>query len=152
MCALSGSGTALAWGRARFFDMDDYQEVPAPRPIFPDQTARAVSCTQDDATALVSDVVLLRWEHRQAFIASAPVVAMAGGCVIESPAALRCWPGRMSLVDLDGPARLIGTGDVSRCVVIDANRLRCWGDNEYGQLGGGTAEAAETPTPVVGFE
>ncbi|NVB42438.1 hypothetical protein G6O69_31735 [Pseudenhygromyxa sp. WMMC2535] len=43
----------------------------------------------------------------------------------------------------------ISLGYQSTCAVIEGGRLRCWGDNAYGQLGyGNTADIGDTETPA----
>lgn len=91
-------------------------------------------------------------------------------CVVlaESGGAM-CW-GRNSLGSLgDGtlttrstPVAVVGLatgvlqiaarGD-STCALLRGSRgVRCWGKNDYGQLGDGTTTARTVPTPVTGLE
>jgi alpha-tubulin suppressor-like RCC1 family protein len=42
-------------------------------------------------------------------------------------------------------------GDDHTCAVLADNTVRCWGFNEYGQLGDGTGENRNIPVPVAGL-
>jgi hypothetical protein len=42
----------------------------------------------------------------------------------------------------------VAVGPASACAVTRSGRVRCWGENGYGQLGDATTEASEQPTEV----
>src|SRR5690606_32039773 len=51
-------------------------------------------------------------------------------------------------LDLGGPAVAIAAGVEHACAVLDDGSLRCWGDNQYGQLGHGhTRTIGDDETP-----
>jgi alpha-tubulin suppressor-like RCC1 family protein len=79
-------------------------------------------------------------------------------CVLLDRGAVRCWgenkngqlgyghthdigdkqlPASAGDVPLGGRAVQISAGGLHTCAVLDTGRLRCWGDNEWGQLGYG---------------
>lgn len=80
----------------------------------------------DPATSLHPGVVLTR-------AAAAPWLAGADD---------RWWP---SAVD-------VGLGLYHSCAVLQHGGLRCWGDNDSGQLGDGTTADRAEPVPVVGID
>src|SRR5205823_14846075 len=46
-------------------------------------------------------------------------------------------------------ARAIEAGSFHQCAVLDDTTLRCWGENDYGQLGNGVISSPpETPNPT----
>ena len=78
-----------------------------------------------------------------------------------------CWGGLGSVFsgdDAPSPVPQLGaTGPIVNlfgapfvrhaCLLLPGSRLRCWGDNEAGQLGiGASSERMTEPVPVLGFE
>ena len=47
-------------------------------------------------------------------------------------------------------AETIATGGRHTCMIVGGDRVRCWGNNSFGQLGDGTTSNRTTPTPVSG--
>ncbi|MEO7036487.1 MAG: hypothetical protein ABI548_21260 [Polyangiaceae bacterium] len=95
--------------------------------------------------------------------------AIDHGCALVGPA-LFCWGnntfGQLAAWDSEalGPVRVhlgdtralnqvravaVGTGH--RCVLGSDERVRCWGENEHGQLGTGDTVGREGPTLVPGL-
>jgi alpha-tubulin suppressor-like RCC1 family protein len=99
------------------------------------------------------------------------VTAVAAGwahtCALMSDGGVKCWGinskgqlGDSTETDRSAPAdvlRLAGTaGSVAAgydytCTLMRAGNLRCWGNNEFGQLGDGTNAVRHTPVDVQGF-
>jgi alpha-tubulin suppressor-like RCC1 family protein len=52
---------------------------------------------------------------------------------------------------VDSPVVSVVTGAVHSCALLADSTVRCWGDNEYGQLGDGTTINRSTPVPVLGL-
>lgn len=51
---------------------------------------------------------------------------------------------------LDSATYVMG-GERHSCATVESGELQCWGGNSRGQLGIGSMEASETPTPVEGM-
>lgn len=138
-CALLDSGSVRCWGRAR-----------------EGQLGRGnVEAIGDDETPADAGDVLV----------GGPVVGLAAGsmhtCAVLGTGALRCWgsgehgqlglgstetigddeapaiAGIVDLGELRASAVFCGPLSSATCVLLD-DRLRCWGDNDVGQLGNGT--------------
>jgi alpha-tubulin suppressor-like RCC1 family protein len=45
----------------------------------------------------------------------------------------------------------IAAGANYSCAIVTGGKVMCWGDNEYGQLGDGTANSSDTPVSVSGL-
>ncbi len=61
-----------------------------------------------------------------------------------------CGPAPVSVAGLQ-TATQIAAGAWHACALLADTTLRCWGDNEGGQLGDNTIEDRFTPTPVLGL-
>jgi alpha-tubulin suppressor-like RCC1 family protein len=51
----------------------------------------------------------------------------------------------------EGGAIQIATNDLDTCALLYSATVRCWGDNEWGQLGNGTTESSNVPVTVSGI-
>lgn len=99
------------------------------------------------------------------------VSTMAAGdmytCVLTSASGVKCW-GENSLGQLgDGSAvqrstpvdvsgltsgvTAIAGGWATTCAVTSGGAVKCWGNNDWGQLGDGTYTQSLIPVPVVGL-
>jgi len=76
-------------------------------------------------------------------------------CAIDGSGGLWCWgslgegsgPGR---VPLDEPAVKVRLGHSFGCVLLASGKLRCFGQNGYGNLGDGTMQSSGEPVVPVG--
>ena len=99
---------------------------------------------------------------------------MAGGryhtCAIVDDGSVACWGdnayGQLgvgtvydrstpTLTDSLGVGRTavqVATGDYFTCVMLDNDEVKCWGDNQYGQLGDGTTtDKTSPPSSAITF-
>jgi len=138
-CAITASGGAKCWGENTWGQLGDGTETLRTAPA--------------DVSGLASGVE-----------------AISGGglhtCAIVSGGA-KCWgkndygqlgDGTMAnsstVIDVSGltsGVAAIGAGYLHACAVIDGGAVRCWGRNEYGQLGDGTTAANSLPVDVLGM-
>ena len=88
-------------------------------------------------------------------------------CAVMDTSALKCWgnnqygqvgdgsvTSRALPVDVYGMENgvlAVAAGSTHTCAVMGTGALKCWGNNEYGQLGDGTRTDRAIPTDVVGL-
>jgi alpha-tubulin suppressor-like RCC1 family protein len=103
---------------------------------------------------------------------SSPVTAIVTGfnhaCVLVANGTMRCWGGNTTgnvgegyVYDISGhpveiknihePIRSMVLGFSHTCVLTDSGGVKCWGSNDFGQLGNETNERSEMPVDVVGL-
>jgi alpha-tubulin suppressor-like RCC1 family protein len=95
-------------------------------------------------------------------------------CALLDNTSVRCWganatgqlgstanngtlnpnPTPQPSVALGRAATVVGAGGAHSCVVLDNATIRCWGSNEFGELGGATnsGTTAANPTPLAAVE
>ncbi len=88
-------------------------------------------------------------------------------CAVTSAGAAKCWGGNdegqlgdgtitqrhspRQVYGLTSGIAKIGAGSYFSCALTTAARVKCWGDNDLGQLGDGTRTDRHRPVEVVGF-
>lgn len=94
----------------------------------------------------------------------------AGGdhtCSLTSDGAVKCWGADFSaglftattpyasvpfdVVGLADGVAAVSAGDFHTCALTDGGLVKCWGNNDYGQLGDGTTTGSAIPVAVAGL-
>lgn len=140
-CAITTAGGAKCWGRDLFGALGDGPEDNGPAAV--DVVGlrgpvQALSAGVAHSCALLVDGTVQCWGYNQ-------FGQLGDGTAVEERTTA------VDVVDLGGSAVAIEAGDVHTCAVLAGGGVRCWGDNEYGQLGDGTLERRLRPVPVQGL-
>jgi alpha-tubulin suppressor-like RCC1 family protein len=139
-CAVTAAGGAKCWGENNFGELGDGTTTNRPLP--------------GDVSGLTSGVA-----------------DIAGGdnhtCALTLAGGAKCWGrnnvgqlGDFTLLDRDEPVDVqnltsgvvaIATGDSHSCALTTAGGVKCWGENNVGQLGDGGTANHTIPVNVVGL-
>ncbi|UJR84876.1 hypothetical protein [Sandaracinus amylolyticus] len=134
-CAIRESGRLVCWGANTAGQIGDGTMTQRPTPVPVSSMASGVTSVGNNHT-----------------------------CAVQNGAA-RCWGdntygqlGVGSTTDQDMPVTVsnlssgvaaIAVGAEHSCALLTSGYVRCWGYNEFGQLGDGTATQRNTPNPPV---
>lgn len=101
--------------------------------------------------------------------AGVKAIAMGGGhaCALTTEGRVKCWGDNsygqlgdssqenrrvpVDVIGLSGGVAAIAAGGSQTCALTVDGRVKCWGDNQFGQLGDGTQETRFTPVEVSGL-
>lgn len=92
-------------------------------------------------------------------VAQATEIALAGGrsCARTRSGTVPCWGGRnfqpfpREVEGLTGVEH-VAVAPSHACALVVGHTVRCWGANPLGQLGDGTTQDRNKPTPVIGLD
>jgi alpha-tubulin suppressor-like RCC1 family protein len=133
-CARLETGELACWGNNSSGQLGNGTTVDAllPVPVQGISNAVALSANGDSASAVLLDGTVRCWGVRYSSVSG--VVRSSS---VPAP------------VDGIGSAELISAGDLNHtCVVETGGIVRCWGANQFGQLGNGTTSDAIEPVAV----
>jgi len=94
-------------------------------------------------------------------------VGSSSSCAVLRSSQLQCWgyngdgklgdgtkTNRIIPVQVSGMAtgvKQVAVGAITTCAVMQSGEVKCWGNNQYGQIGDGTTSERLTPVSVVGL-
>lgn len=138
-CAVLNNGVVQCWGDGTFGqlgqnNLDDY---PQPTSLSAINDAVSIAAGEHHYCALRQDKTLMCWGYAssgQLGIANAPVT-------IKAPTRVEGLSGVLKI-----SANIYNT-----CALLEDKSVKCWGDNDSGQIGDGTQTMRKTPTAVAGL-
>ena len=151
-CAILDNGTLHCWGNNSYGQLGDdsttSQGSPTEVAFSDNKTALAVSSGNRHTCAILSDDSLVCWGYNnngQLGVArdDSELCTVSGTryACIKTPAEVN--------VGTDRSAKAVAPGDQHTCALLDDGSVKCWGRNDYGQLGNGNGEASLTPVAVA---
>ena len=140
-CALTGAGAVVCWGHNDTGQLGDGTTTTRPTPV-------AVSGLGGGVVAVTAG-----YGHT---------------CALTDAGAVWCWGQNdygqlgdgtttnalvpVAVSGLGSGTAAIAAGSVHTCAVTSGGAVRCWGQNDTGQLGDGTNTSALTPVAASGLE
>jgi alpha-tubulin suppressor-like RCC1 family protein len=140
-CALLGDGTARCWGLGESGQRGDgtlTQMSTVPVAVSGLASAAAVTAGYNHACALIADGSMRCWGGNVYGQIGNPSTGQAGS------------PVPVVVSGITG-ATAITAGAYHTCAVLGDSTLRCWGQNDLGQLGDGTLTSSSAPVTVRGI-
>lgn len=140
-CALTDHGGVKCWGDNQWVQLGDGTNIDRSTPV--------------DVVGLTSGVQAISpaGHHTCALLTTGGVTCWGfdyGGEVGDGPSGgYRSAP--VDVVGLSGGVSAIATGGAHSCALLNNGNVKCWGWNNYGQLGNGATTNQEAPVAVVGL-
>lgn len=150
ICALTSAGGVRCWGTS------EYGQLGNGAPF--DTTNYLVPVQVTGLTSGVAAIAAHNSDHT---------------CALTTAGAVKCWgddsEGELGsgvphtntsstnsatpidVAGLGAGVKAIAVGDLHSCAVTAAGGVKCWGNNEYGQLGNDSNEATNTAVDVIGL-
>ena len=142
-CAIIVGGKVLkCWGKNHYGQLGTGSDKPpqsAPVEILfeSDKSVRSISAGTDHSCAILNDHSLQCWGNNQY------------GQVGDGSTQPRFSPTSVNLGE-NRTAKMVSTGNGHTCAILDDDSLKCWGDNQYGQIGIGNNKTPQlSPTAVL---
>ena len=141
-CAIMGDATTWCWGLGNLGQIGSggtYSSGTLPQMVkFPNnKTATSISSGGDHFNcAILNDASIACWGYNDE-----GQLGLGNTTNQHLPVEITLPPGRS--------AYALSSGFGHACAILDDWSIVCWGDNQYGQLGDGTADDRHSPTPVI---
>ncbi|HEX2660379.1 MAG TPA: hypothetical protein VHU40_18995 [Polyangia bacterium] len=142
-CALLGDHSVSCWGDAQIVDpcASNAAHPIDPTPVGVSNVVK-ISAGGSHACALLVDGTVTCWGRNT-----------YGQLGTDAPASQTCDvpDHRPIVIPALAGVRDVSAGDSHTCALMNDGTVRCWGYNQYGQLGDGTTVGHQAPAPVAGL-
>jgi alpha-tubulin suppressor-like RCC1 family protein len=134
-CALLDDDSVKCWGRNHMGQVGNGLTADQFTPVSVDlgSTAKSVSALELHACAVLSTGSVKCWGHNNRG-------QLGDGSTVD-----KSLPTPTSTLGAGRTASMVSVGFDFTCVVLDNGDVKCWGSNNYGQLGDGSLTAAYSP-------
>ena len=141
-CALISDGTVKCWGSNQFGQLGDGTTTSSNSPVSVSSLGNSISIAAGGShtCALRSGGDVVCW----GLGFTGNVEKGPGGVPIGNPYVPMAVGGVSNAV-------AITAGSTHTCALLNGGAMKCWGSNQYGQLGDGTLMGSSIPVDVVGI-
>ena len=146
-CAVLASGAVQCWGAGWAGQLGNGSDADHVLPVTVAgiNNAPSVVCGDDHACALLANGAVKCWGEQ--------TYGQLGDGVIATGLEDLYSTVPVDVVGLQSGVAAIAAGhEQSTCALLSSGAVKCWGRNEWGQLGDGTTVSRPTPTDVTGLQ
>jgi alpha-tubulin suppressor-like RCC1 family protein len=139
-CVLKAGGSVACWGRNDYGQLGDGTATNRSAPVEVSglgSGVRGISAGSNHSCALLAGGAVKCWGHNQQ------------GQLGDGTTTDRSAP--VAVLSLGSGVQAVSSGGHHSCALLAGDAVKCWGDNEYGQLGDGTTTGRSAPVGVSGL-
>ncbi len=171
-CALTSGGGVKCWGSNSSGNLGDGTSVNSSAPVDVVGLSSGVTAVTANC-ALTSAGGVKCWGYPygltpvDVFAPGSGIVAVTHACALTSAGGVKCWgfndrgqigdgttvnrPTPVDVVGLTSGVTAVSAWGGHGCALLSAGGVKCWGENEFGQVGDGTTVDRTAPVAVAGL-